>query len=110
MIKVTTIKATQLAYILTSLRKSSRALKSWRITSGALNLNTTPEAISSLGTRTNTRDAYVRYAVEELKLRSAILDGEIVALDEDGVPRFQLLQEWQKRPKSGNTFLNLGAA
>ena len=37
-------------------------------------------------------------AVDRLKLRSTILDGEIVALDEKGVPRFQLLQQWQKRP------------
>ena len=34
----------------------------------------------------------VRDAVEQLKLRSTILDGEIVALDEEGIPRFQLLQ------------------
>jgi bifunctional non-homologous end joining protein LigD len=40
----------------------------------------------------------VRDAVEELNLRSNILDGEIVALDEEGIPRFQLLQKWQKRP------------
>jgi bifunctional non-homologous end joining protein LigD len=40
----------------------------------------------------------VREAVEELNLRSTILDGEIVALDEEGIPRFQLLQKWQKRP------------
>ena len=37
-------------------------------------------------------------AVNQLKLRSTILDGEIVALDKDGVPRLQLLQRWQKRP------------
>src|SRR3984893_8396354 len=37
-------------------------------------------------------------AVNQLKLRSTILDGEIVALDEEGIPRFQLLQQWQKRP------------
>jgi bifunctional non-homologous end joining protein LigD len=37
-------------------------------------------------------------AVNQLNLRSTILDGEIVALDEEGVPRFQLLQKWQKRP------------
>jgi bifunctional non-homologous end joining protein LigD len=37
-------------------------------------------------------------AVDQLKLRSTILDGEIVALDSEGVPRFQLLQQWQKRP------------
>ena len=30
----------------------------------------------------------VRNVVEGLKLRSTILDGEIVALDEEGVPRF----------------------
>jgi bifunctional non-homologous end joining protein LigD len=40
----------------------------------------------------------IRDAVEELKLRSTILDGEIVALDDEGIPRFQLLQKWQKRP------------
>jgi bifunctional non-homologous end joining protein LigD len=37
-------------------------------------------------------------AVNQLELRSTILDGEIVALDGDGIPRFQLLQQWQKRP------------
>src|SRR6266404_5384002 len=37
-------------------------------------------------------------AVNQLKLRSTILDGEIVALDAEGIPRFQLLQQWQKRP------------
>jgi ATP-dependent DNA ligase len=37
-------------------------------------------------------------SVNRLKLRSTILDGEIVALDEEGIPRFQLLQQWQKRP------------
>jgi bifunctional non-homologous end joining protein LigD len=40
----------------------------------------------------------IRDAVEGLNLRSTILDGEIVALDEEGIPRFQLLQKWQKRP------------
>jgi bifunctional non-homologous end joining protein LigD len=39
-----------------------------------------------------------REAVNQLKLRSTILDGEIVALDDEGVPRFQLLQQWPKRP------------
>src|SRR6266481_8602916 len=37
-------------------------------------------------------------AVNELNLPSTILDGEIVALNEEGIPRFQLLQKWQKRP------------
>src|ERR1700730_14771953 len=41
----------------------------------------------------------VRDAVERLNLNSTILDGEIVALDYEGIPRFQL-QKWQKRPTS----------
>ena len=40
----------------------------------------------------------IHEAINQLNLRSTILDGEIVALDKDGVPRFQLLQQWQKRP------------
>src|SRR6266403_5151472 len=40
----------------------------------------------------------VRDAAEELNLRSTILDGERVALDGKGTPRFQLLQRWQQRP------------
>jgi hypothetical protein len=40
----------------------------------------------------------VQEAVNKLRLRSTILDGEIVALDAEGIPRFQLLQRWQKRP------------
>jgi bifunctional non-homologous end joining protein LigD len=40
----------------------------------------------------------VAAAVSQLNLRSTILDGEIVALDKDGILRFQLLQQWRKRP------------
>jgi bifunctional non-homologous end joining protein LigD len=47
----------------------------------------------------------VRDAVEELNLRSTILDGEIVALDDEGIPRFQLLQKWQKRPTAPVVFV-----
>jgi bifunctional non-homologous end joining protein LigD len=46
----------------------------------------------------------VREAVNQLNLRSTILDGEIVALDKDGIPRFQLLQQWQKRPTAPVAF------
>jgi bifunctional non-homologous end joining protein LigD len=37
-------------------------------------------------------------AVSQLKLHSTVLDGEIVAVDENGIPRFQLLQRFQKQP------------
>jgi bifunctional non-homologous end joining protein LigD len=43
-------------------------------------------------------------AVNRLNLRSTILDGEIVALDSEGIPRFQLLQRWQKRPTAPVVF------
>ena len=37
-------------------------------------------------------------AVSKLNLRSTVLDGEIVAVDENGIPTFQLLQRFQKQP------------
>ena len=40
----------------------------------------------------------VANAVAKLKLRSTTLDGEVVAVDENGIPRFQLLQRVQKQP------------
>src|SRR5260221_10103290 len=42
----------------------------------------------------------VATAVSKLTLRSTILDGEVVAVDENGIPRFQLLQRFQKQPSA----------
>src|SRR6266849_2623606 len=36
-------------------------------------------------------------AVRKIKLKEVVLDGEIVALDDKGAPRFQLLQQGQQR-------------
>ena len=46
-------------------------------------------------------------AVAMLKLRSTVLDGEVVASDENGIPRFQLLQTFQKQPTAANPLLCL---
>ena len=43
-------------------------------------------------------------AVSKLKLRSTILDGEVVAVDENGIPRFQLLQNFQKQPTAPTVY------
>jgi bifunctional non-homologous end joining protein LigD len=40
----------------------------------------------------------VAKAISNLQLRSTILDAEVVAVDEKGIPRFQLLQRFQKQP------------
>src|SRR4029077_16252519 len=40
----------------------------------------------------------VATALSKLKLRSTILDGEVGAVAENGIPRFQLLQRFQKQP------------
>src|SRR4029077_1423779 len=49
----------------------------------------------------------VREAVNKAKVRSTILDGEIVALDDWGIPRFQLVQQLQKRPTASSTVSEL---
>jgi ATP-dependent DNA ligase len=45
---------------------------------------------SRYGLRLEAKFPAIATAVSELKLRSTILDGEIVAVDENGIPRFQL--------------------
>ena len=52
----------------------------------------------------------VQEAVNKLKLRSTILDGQIVALDTEGIPRFQLLQQWQKRPRAIRSSISVRSA
>ena len=42
----------------------------------------------------------IQDALSQLKLRSTILDGEIVALDKEGVSRFQLLQQQRAKPRN----------
>ena len=37
--------------------------------------------------------------LERLNFNSAILDGEVVAVDQNGIPRFELLQRFQQKPQ-----------
>ena len=46
----------------------------------------------------------IAQAVSKLKLRSTILNGEVVAMDENGIPRFQLLQRFQKQPTAPTVY------
>jgi bifunctional non-homologous end joining protein LigD len=46
-------------------------------------------------------------AVDQLKLRSTILDGEIVALDAEGILRFQLLQQWAETTDSSRRLFSV---
>jgi bifunctional non-homologous end joining protein LigD len=57
-----------------------------------------PHLWSRNGLRLEQKFPAISQAVSRLKLRSTILDGEIVAVDENGIPRFQLLQRFQKQP------------
>ena len=44
-----------------------------------------------------TRFPHIATIVSKIKVKEAVLDGEIVALDEKGAPRFQLLQQGDNR-------------
>jgi bifunctional non-homologous end joining protein LigD len=48
------------------------------------------------GLRLDSKYLLIVQELEDLKLKSAILDGEIVALDAEGIPRFGLLQRFQR--------------
>ena len=54
---------------------------------------------------TDFREHYppVAEALRELK-HDVILDGEIMVMDRDGVPHFELLQNWRKDPSVGNLY------
>ena len=52
------------------------------------------------GLRLDSKYPLIVQELKGLKFKSAILDGEIVALDSEGIPRFGLLQRFQ-RDRSG---------
>ena len=57
-----------------------------------------PHLWSRNGLSLEKKFSAVAKALANLKLRSTILDGEVVTVDENGIPRFQLLQRFQKQP------------
>jgi bifunctional non-homologous end joining protein LigD len=57
-----------------------------------------PHLWSRSGLALEAKFPAIANAVSKLKLRSTVLDGEVVAVDENGIPRFQLLQSFQKQP------------
>jgi bifunctional non-homologous end joining protein LigD len=57
-----------------------------------------PHLLSRNGLVLETKFPAIANAVSKLKLRSTVLDGEVVAVDENGIPRFQLLQRFQNQP------------
>jgi len=57
-----------------------------------------PHLWSRNGLPLETKFPAIANAVSKLKQRSTVLDGEVVAVDENGIPRFQLLQRFQKQP------------
>ena len=59
-----------------------------------------PHLLSRNGLSLESKFPAIAAAVTKLKLRSTILDGETVAIDSEGIPRFQLLQRFQKQPSA----------
>jgi bifunctional non-homologous end joining protein LigD len=57
-----------------------------------------PHLWSRNGLPSEAKFPAVAIAVSKLKLRSTIFDGQVAAVDENGIPRFQLLQRFQKQP------------
>ena len=63
-----------------------------------------PQLRSRNGIPMENKFPAVASAIAKLKLRSTILDGEIVAVDDTGIPRFQLLQRYQKQPTAPTVY------
>ena len=55
--------------------------------------------LSRNGLSLSTKFTPIAQELKKLKLKSAILDGEIVVLDDEGIPRFGLLQRFQSNRK-----------
>jgi bifunctional non-homologous end joining protein LigD len=61
--------------------------------SGKINL------LSRNGLLLNTKFAPIVEALKSLNVDTAILDGELVVIDEEGIPRFELVQRIGQKPK-----------
>jgi len=54
--------------------------------------------VSRNGLSLNAKFPGIVEALKSLKVESAILDGELVVIDEEGIPRFELVQRIQQKP------------
>src|SRR5260370_32747342 len=54
--------------------------------------------VSRNGLSLNSKFAGIVEALKSLKVESAILDGELVVIDEEGIPPFELVQRIQQKP------------
>ena len=61
--------------------------------------NTNVRLLSRNGLSLGKKFEKVVAELERLNFNSAILDGEVVAVDQDGIPRFELLQRFQRKPQ-----------
>ena len=61
----------------------------------------TPHLWSRNGLALEVKFPAIATAVSKLKLRSTILDGEVVAVDENGIPRFPKKWFWSKPQTAG---------
>src|SRR5207253_10195469 len=89
-----------------SIRQIGYSKSNWTVTEHIMVFDAAgkPHLCSRNGLPLEQKFPAISQSVARLKLRSTILDGEIIAVDENGIPRFQLLQRFQKQPTAPTVY------